>query len=94
MSPGAAVAAPRVLWDGDREPRLLVEMAGPYGDAEVAELHRRGFPVIFTLRFPEQASDVPACGAVNTVMVDETTGEAVGVGDPRRAGAAASGSLR
>jgi gamma-glutamyltranspeptidase/glutathione hydrolase len=88
MSVAGAVAAPRVLWDGSSEPRVMIEMAPPNTDAEVVELRRRGFPEIYTLRFPPRRIDLLAFGGVNLVALDPADGRAIGAGDPRRAGTA------
>jgi gamma-glutamyltranspeptidase/glutathione hydrolase len=88
MSIADAVAAPRVLWDGSSQPRVMIEMAPPNTDAEVDELHRRGFPEIYTLRFPPRRIDLLAFGGVNLVASDPVRGGVTGAGDPRRAGTA------
>ena len=91
MSPAEAVSAARVLWDGKQNPRVLIEMAAPNTDEDVSELIRRGFPDIYTLCFPPRPIDLLAFGGVNLAMLDPSTGEAVGAGDPRRAGVAVGG---
>jgi gamma-glutamyltranspeptidase/glutathione hydrolase len=91
MGAAEAVSEPRVLWDGSRTPRVLIEMAAPNTDGDVAELIRRGFFDIYTLRFPPRPIDLLAFGGVNLAMLDTPIGEAVGAGDPRRAGVAAAG---
>ena len=91
MGAAEAVSEPRVLWDGSKSPRVLIEMAAPHADADVAELIRRGFTNIYTLYFPPRPIDLLALGGVNLAMFDATTGEAVGAGDPRRAGTAVAG---
>jgi gamma-glutamyltranspeptidase/glutathione hydrolase len=88
MDIAGAVAAPRVLWDGSSEPRVMIEMAPPNTDAEVVELRRRGFPEIYTLRFPPRPIDLLAFGGVNLVTLDSAGGRVSGAGDPRRAGTA------
>jgi gamma-glutamyltranspeptidase/glutathione hydrolase len=93
MSLGEAVAAPRVLWDGGPNPKVYLEIAGPHTDAEVAQLHRRGFPDIYSLRFPPRPIDLLAFGGVNVIGVDLTTGRSVGAGDPRRAGVAVAADV-
>jgi gamma-glutamyltranspeptidase/glutathione hydrolase len=88
MSIAGAVGAPRVLWDGSSQPRVMIEMAPPNTDSEVAELRRRGFPQIYTLRFPPRWIDLVAFGGVNLVASDTVRGVVTGAGDPRRAGTA------
>jgi len=91
MGAAEAVSEPRVLWDGSKSPRVLIEMAAPNTDEDVSELIRRGFTNIYTLCFPPRPIDLLALGGVNLAMFDATTGEAVGAGDPRRAGTAVAG---
>jgi gamma-glutamyltranspeptidase/glutathione hydrolase len=94
MGAAEALSAPRVLWDGARRPRVAIEMTAPHTDADVAELSRRGFSDVYTLRFPPRPIDLLYFGGVNLAMLDPTTGETVGAGDPRRAGAAVGGDAR
>jgi len=91
LSAAEAVSAPRVLWDGTQTPRVMVEMAASHTDAEVGELIRRGFADVYSLCFPPRPIDLLAFGGVNLAMYDAATGEAVGAGDPRRAGVAVGG---
>jgi gamma-glutamyltranspeptidase/glutathione hydrolase len=91
LNPADAVSEPRLLWDGSRTPRVLIEMAGANTDGDVAELIRRGFVNIYTLCFPPRPIDLLAFGGVNIATLDASTGETVGVGDPRRTGVAAGG---
>jgi gamma-glutamyltranspeptidase len=83
-----AVAAPRVLWGGAWENRVLVELAGDI-DAGVADaLQAYGYADnMFRLSFPADQGGLNVFGAVNAVMV-RSDGSAVGVGDPRRGGVA------
>jgi gamma-glutamyltranspeptidase/glutathione hydrolase len=85
-----AVAAPRVLWGGTWENRVLVELAGDI-DAGLADaLQTYGYAEnMFRLAFPADQGGLNVFGAVNAVMV-RADGTAVGVGDPRRGGAAAA----
>jgi gamma-glutamyltranspeptidase / glutathione hydrolase len=91
MGAAEAVSAPRALWDGAKNPRVAIEMTTPHTEADVAELIRRGFSEVYTLRFPPRPIDLLFFGGVNLAMLDPTTGEAVGAGDPRRAGVAVGG---
>jgi gamma-glutamyltranspeptidase/glutathione hydrolase len=88
MTAGDAVAHPRVLWSASSQPAPYVEMAYPFSDAAVAELNKRGYPSVYVLRYPARVIDAIAFGGVNLAMYDSLTGEAVGAGDPRRAGTA------
>ena len=85
-----AVAAPRVLWGGTWENRVLVELAGA-NDARLADaLQAYGYADnMFRLSFPAEQGNRNVFGAVNAVMV-RADGSAVGVGDPRRNGTAAA----
>jgi gamma-glutamyltranspeptidase / glutathione hydrolase len=92
MSVADAVAAPRVIWDaGHRSPGVHVEMAGTDADLQVSELRRRGFADFVLLELPTATNDLVDFGCVNTASIDPRTGEIIGVGDPRRGGAAAVG---
>jgi len=91
MGAAEAVSDPRVLWDSAKSPRVAIEMAAPHTDTDVAELSRRGFSEAYTLRFPPRPIDLLYFGGVNLAMFDGETGEAVGAGDPRRAGVAVGG---
>ena len=91
MRPAEAVSAPRLLWDGTQNPKVMIEMAAPHTDAEVEELIRRGFAEVYSLCFPPRPIDLLAFGGVNLAMLDVATGETVGAGDPRRAGVAVGG---
>ncbi len=83
----AAVAAPRVLWGGNQENRLYLELAGPITDALADELAKRGYTNIYRLHFPPRQIDLNAFGCVNAILV-RPDGTLVGVGDPRRQGVA------
>ena len=83
----AAVEAPRVLWGGNQENRLYLELAGPITDALADRLAKRGYANIFRLHFPPRQVDLNAFGCVNAVLV-QPDGTLVGVGDPRRQGVA------
>jgi gamma-glutamyltranspeptidase/glutathione hydrolase len=91
MNAAEAVSEPRLLWDGSRSPRVFFEMAPPNTDDDEAELIRRGFRDIYTLCFPPRPIDLLAFGGVNLATYEPATGEATGVGDPRRAGVAVGG---
>ncbi len=88
MSAANAVAYPRVIWSASRVPSPYVELAPPLSERECAELAARGYSSVYTLRYPARVIDAIAFGGVNLAMLDASTGEAVGVGDPRRAGTA------
>jgi gamma-glutamyltranspeptidase/glutathione hydrolase len=88
-----AVAEPRVLFNSPDErykDRIFVELAGTTTQAKADELEARGFLSQHRLTFPATQEDHYPFGGVNAVMVDPATGSLVGVGDPRRQGAAAA----
>jgi len=87
---GEAVAAPRILWDYAEEPRYLLELAGPPGEAEADRLEARGWQPLYRLFFPPRPVDLLAFGGVNAALRDPHTGELVAVADPRRNGSAAT----
>lgn len=87
---GEAVAAPRVLWDDDGEGKAYVEVAPPFGEQAADQLLCRGFPALYKLHFPCDPVNLRAFGGVNAVMIEPGSNVAVGVGDPRRFGAAAT----
>jgi gamma-glutamyltranspeptidase/glutathione hydrolase len=91
MDAAAAVSAPRVLWDHAPQNRVMVEMAGPHTDDDLEALREYGYNVVYAQRYPARPIDHLAFGGVNLIVVDPETGEARGAGDPRRAGAAATG---
>jgi gamma-glutamyltranspeptidase/glutathione hydrolase len=106
MTLAEAVAAPRVLVnrpnpinpEGCRpaptepppEPRVFLEIAGPITSGQADDLEARGFTEQYRKTFPLRAGGLRAFGGINAVMVDPATGLLVGVGDPRRQGAAAA----
>jgi gamma-glutamyltranspeptidase/glutathione hydrolase len=93
MSLRDAVAAPRVLFHSPNEKyeeRIFVELAGSITPEVADELQARGFSDQRRLTFPATQEDHYPFGGVNAVMVDPSTGLLIGVGDPRRQGAAAA----
>jgi gamma-glutamyltranspeptidase/glutathione hydrolase len=88
-----AMAAPRVLWGGKADPTVYVEIVDPVTDAVADALQARGFAPQERGRYPMSALDMTAFGGVNAILVDPVDGTMVGVGDPRRQGAAAAPSL-
>jgi len=93
MSLRDAVAEPRVLFhspDQHYQERIFVELAGTITPEKADELQARGFFNQRRLTFPATQEDHYPFGGVNAVMVDPATGTLVGVGDPRRQGAAAA----
>ena len=88
MGAADAVSSARVLWNGGSGAEPFIEVAPPFTDRDVAELNRRGFKKAYALTFPARVIDLIAFGGVNLAMLDPTTGELVGAGDPRRAGTA------
>ena len=90
-----AVAEPRVLFHSPNEKykdRVFVELAGTITPARADELEVRGFGSQNRLTFPATQEDHYPFGGVNAVMVDPSTGMLIGVGDPRRQGAATAPS--
>jgi len=101
-----AVATPRVLanrpnppnpkgcrpapTDPPPEARVYLEIAGPITLEQAEVLKARGFAEQYRQSFPLRTSGLRAFGGINAVMVDPNTGVVVGVGDPRRQGAAAA----
>ena len=93
MSLRDAVAEPRVLFHSPNqkyEERIFIELAGKVTPEVADELQARGFSDQKRLTFPATAEDHYPFGGVNAVMVDPSTGLLIGVGDPRRQGAAAA----
>ena len=73
------------------EDRAYLELAGPITAEQADQLEARGFTQQYRLTFPpHDPVKFRAFGGVNVVMFDPTTGVLVGVGDPRRHGAAAA----
>jgi gamma-glutamyltranspeptidase/glutathione hydrolase len=93
MSLRDAVAEPRVLFHSPNqkyEERIFIELAGKVTSEVADELQARGFSDQRRLTFPATQEDHYPFGGVNAVMVDPSTGLLIGVGDPRRQGAAAA----
>ena len=91
MSLVEAVSAPRVLWGGNAENRVYLELAGGLDDRLADELQRYGYADIYRVHFPAEQGNLNVFGAVNSVAVRDD-GSVVGVGDPRRNGVAAAPS--
>ena len=73
------------------EDRTYLELAGPTTAQQADQLEARGFTHQYRLTFPvRDPVKFRSFGGVNVVMVDPATGLLVGVGDPRRHGAAAA----
>jgi gamma-glutamyltranspeptidase/glutathione hydrolase len=89
MSLGDAVARPRVLWGGNSDAQVYLEIAGEITEARADAMVTRCFPAIHRLVFPGDAVSLGFSGCVNSILVDHDRGVFVGVGDPRREGAAA-----
>jgi gamma-glutamyltranspeptidase / glutathione hydrolase len=87
MSLREAVEAPRVLWGGNQEARLYLEIRGRVTEPLADELEKRGYSFMFRLRPPPRQVDENAFGCVNAIQV-LPDGSLVGVGDPRRQGVA------
>jgi gamma-glutamyltranspeptidase/glutathione hydrolase len=92
MSLRDAVVAPRVLFHIPTEKYpdpVFLEMAGTITIEKADELQALGFASQHRLTFPAKQKDRYPFGGVNAVLLDPATGMLVGVGDPRRQGAAA-----
>lgn len=71
--------------------KVYLEIAGPITTEQADELEARGFTQQNRLKFPyPNVIELRSFGGVNAVMVDPATGLLIGVGDPRRHGAAAA----
>ncbi len=88
---GTAYARPRMVWEDDLVgPRVMLELAPPFTEADVEALRMMGYPNVWTLRAPSRDSGV--FGGVYGVARDEAGGLWKGVVDGRRAGLAAAPS--
>ncbi|HVN75619.1 MAG TPA: gamma-glutamyltransferase [Thermoanaerobaculaceae bacterium] len=94
LSACEAVAAPRAVWGSNYGPlRPWVELAGEITPDKATALEAQGFADMFELKFPARWTDLMLFGGTNTISLDPETGEAVGVGDPRRLGVAVAPSM-
>jgi gamma-glutamyltranspeptidase / glutathione hydrolase len=86
-----AYARPRVLWEDDSAgPRVMLEIAPPFGPDSVASLKAMGYGKVFALRAPSR--DTPVFGGIHAVFRDEAKGTWVGFVDGRRPGVCAAPS--
>ncbi len=83
-----AIAAPRVLWGGNRSSRVYLEIADQITEEQADALAARGFAIQERITFPATPLDMTDFGGVNAVLVDPADGMLVGVADPRRQGVA------
>ncbi|MCW8984701.1 MAG: gamma-glutamyltransferase family protein, partial [Thermoanaerobaculales bacterium] len=83
-----AVLAPRILWDSDSEPGILIEVFPPLTRNDVTTLEDRGFRVVHRVEYPATRRDFMNCGAVNAVIFDPRRQSFAGAADPRRQGVA------
>ncbi len=88
LSVREAVLAPRILWDSDSEPGILIEVFPPITPEDVATLEDRGYRVVKRVEYPATRRDFINCGAVNAVVFDAVQQTFAGAGDPRRQGVA------
>ena len=88
MSLAEAVGAPRALWGSAPENTLTIELGGWLTEATADDMRRLGHPTVQVRRFPLTQGDLGWQGGVNAIEIRED-GLRVGVGDPRRQGAAA-----
>jgi gamma-glutamyltranspeptidase/glutathione hydrolase len=83
-----AVLAPRIVWDSDSEPGILIEIFPPYTRKDVKILEDRGYRIVQRVEYPATRKDFINCGAVNAVTYDSIRQSFAGAGDPRRQGVA------
>jgi gamma-glutamyltranspeptidase/glutathione hydrolase len=88
MSLGDAVSRPRVLWGGNQDRKVYLELAGEITVERADALAARGYPTMYRHVFPGDAANLGAFGCVNAVLIDHARGVFIGVGDPRREGTA------
>ena len=86
-----AYARPRVLWEEDSAgPRVMLELAPPFGPDSVAALKAMGYRKIFALSAPSR--DTPVFGGIHAIFRDDAARTWVGYVDGRRAGVVATPS--
>jgi gamma-glutamyltranspeptidase/glutathione hydrolase len=88
LSVREAVLAPRILWDSDFEPGIIIEVFPPTTREDVTTLEDRGYRVLKMVEYPATRRDFINCGAVNAVVFDSARQSFAGAGDPRRQGVA------
>ena len=85
----AAYARPRMVWEDDLAgPRVMLELAPPFTERDVAALEAMGYPNVWVLRAPSRDSAI--FGGIYGVVRDEARGVWTGIVDGRRAGVAAA----
>lgn len=85
----AASARPRMIWEDDLAgPRVMLELAPPFREVDVAALEEMGYPNVWVLRAPSRDSGV--FGGIYGVARDDASGTWTGIVDGRRAGVAAA----
>ena len=84
-----AYAAPRVIWEDDRAgPRVMVEVAPPFGPDAAPALKAMGYGNVFALTEPDR--NLSAFGGVNGIAWDDASTSWLGLPDARRPGTAAA----
>lgn len=83
-----AVLAPRIVWDTEHDPGILIEVYPPNTSKDVSTLVDRGYRLVKRVDFPTTRRDLINCGAVNAVIFDSERQTFAGAGDPRRQGVA------
>jgi gamma-glutamyltranspeptidase/glutathione hydrolase len=83
-----AVLAPRIVWDTEHDPGILIEVFPPNTGKDVSTLVDRGYRLVKRVDFPATRRDLINCGAVNAVAFDPTRRSFAGAADPRRQGVA------
>jgi gamma-glutamyltranspeptidase/glutathione hydrolase len=87
MSLHDAVVSPRVVWGGAPANQVNIELCGPLDGAVADELQRRGYASVNRVVFPATQQDLGWLGGINAIAL-AADGSSIGVGDPRRQGAA------
>jgi gamma-glutamyltranspeptidase/glutathione hydrolase len=89
MGLGAAIEAPRILWEGGKDTKIYAEIAGLLTDANVDAFNAMGYEQpAEALHFPADPVDLADFGGVNAVTFDPISAIYAGVVDPRRGGLA------
>lgn len=84
-----AYARPRVIWEDDAAgPRVMIELAPPFGPESVSALKAMGYNKVWALAAPSR--DTPVFGGLHAVFRDDARGVWTGFVDGRRAGSVAA----
>ena len=89
VPPARVGAEPRVLWEDDSAgPRVMLEVAPPFGPPDPATLKAMGYGTVYALTEPDR--NLSAFGGVNAVAWDAASSSWLGLIDVRRPGTAAA----